>query len=629
MGFKKRDPEAQNTERAFVEVAMRRGGREPCEECVERCRRVHGRRPSAWRVTCFFKIMLSDDVHSVMFIPPKFARTIMSLAGQRVRLEDINGNCWTVKISLVGGQLAFKRGWRKFFVDHSIEIGDLLMFHYHLGSQFMVKIFDRSACERLNFSDKSGVDEGALLEGGEVHLPSSVLDLTPVEDPLPINDEVSVEKEGSCSAVNSHSDHRDAEALAVRNNEALDGDNIKSRPHAASSQGCAEVPSYMIDRNAVYEERARSSLFDSSNMEIAGCNNAVEEPEVLKNEQSSCSSVELIDSNASLNETMRKRKTCEGASPDATVVKVLRRKCTSVDAQKAESKAICEIVTASPLAQIESNLDHGKAVTQNPGISYEAPRGDSPDVPGLEVPSIKCSNEYADKVQQKPTGVHGTASLLALTSTLDHGKATMQNLGLSNEATKGISPDVSLVVEAPGRKCTSEDVNEVQSKTTCEHGTASPLAQIEPAINHDKATRETASNVSMSEVFRRKCSYLDTDKVQLETTREDGAASPCAPIDSTPDHEKAGLQDLEISNKATRAASPDVLAVKASNRNFTFGVASRLRSKTLAHGKSATLNLGISNADRRGPSPDVLVVEMPTRKCTSERCSQSNVENYL
>ncbi|KAK9104239.1 hypothetical protein Scep_021083 [Stephania cephalantha] len=375
----------------------------------------------------------------------------------------------------------------------------------------------------------------------------------------------------------------------------------------------------MIDRNAVHEERARSSLFDSSNMEIAGCNNAVEEPEVLKNEQSSCSSVELIDSNASLNETMRKRKTCEGASPDATVVKVLRRKCTSVDAEKAESKAICEIVTASPLAQIESNLDHGKAVTQNPGISYEAPRGDSPDVLGLEVPSIKCSNEYADKVQQKPTGVHGTAFSLALTeSTLDHGKATMQNLGLSNEATKGVSPDVSLVVEAPGRKCTSEDANEVQSKTTCEHGTAPPLAQIEPAINHDKATRETASNVSMSKVFRRKCSYLDTDKVQLETTREDGAASPCAPIDSTPDHEKAGLQDLEISNKATRAASPDVLAVKASNRNFTFGVASRLRSKTLAHGKCATRNLGISNADRRGPSPDVLVVEMPTRKCTSK-----------
>ncbi|KAK9090220.1 hypothetical protein Sjap_023397 [Stephania japonica] len=754
MVFKRRGPETQITERAFVEVvAMRRGVREPCEECVERCRRVHGRRPSALRVTWFFKIMLSDDIHSVMFIPPRFAWRIMSLAGQSVQLEDVNGNCWTVKISLVGGQLTFKRGWRKFFVDHYIEIGDLLMFHYHSGSQFMVKIFDKSACERLNFSDRSVVDERAMLDVGEVHIPSSVLDLTPIEDPLPMIEE------GSCLADNSHSDHsRDAEVVVMTNNEALDSDNNKSRPHVVSSQRCAEVPFDMIDGNEVHEERTRSSCLDLSNMEMAGCNNAVEGAEVLRNEQSSHSNVGLIDSNAAHNEKIRKRKKCEGASLDVTVVKVPRRKCTSEDAEEAESKAICEIVTASPVSQIESNLDHGKAVTENPGISYEAARGASPDVPRLEVPSIKCSYEDADKVQPKTTGVHGTTSLLALTesilnhgkaitqntgifneatrgaspdvpelevpgikcsnedankvlpkttgvhgtasskaltestldhgkvamqilglsneatkgvspdvslvvavprrectskdanevqskttcehgtasplaqieSTIDHEKATMQNLGLSNEATKGVSPDVSLVVEAPGRKCTCEDANEVHSKTTYEHGTASPLNQIESTIDHEKAVmqnlgvsdeatcREVTSNVSTGKVFRRKCSYLDTYKVQLKITSEDVAASSCAPIDSTQDHEKAALQDLEISNEATRAASPDVSVLKASKGNFTSGVASRLRSKTLGRGKSAMRNLGISNVARRRPSPDVSVVKMPTRKCTSK-----------
>lgn len=48
----------------------------------------------------------------------------------------------------VNGSLAFQNGWHEFSVDHSIEVGDFLVFHHFKGSHFLVEIFGRSGCEK-------------------------------------------------------------------------------------------------------------------------------------------------------------------------------------------------------------------------------------------------------------------------------------------------------------------------------------------------------------------------------------------------------------------------------------------------------------------------------------------------
>lgn len=44
--------------------------------------------------------------------------------------------------------LLFANGWKKFVSDHSIELGDFLVFRYDGGLHFSVLVFDATACEK-------------------------------------------------------------------------------------------------------------------------------------------------------------------------------------------------------------------------------------------------------------------------------------------------------------------------------------------------------------------------------------------------------------------------------------------------------------------------------------------------
>ncbi|KAK7302197.1 hypothetical protein RJT34_13079 [Clitoria ternatea] len=111
-------------------------------------------------------------------IPPRFGRIVSDLVDKKVILKDLNGQQWKVKVSKVNGSIAFEEGWDVFSMDHGLEVGYFLVFNYNKDSHFDVKIYDTSACERLDFSkernqrkrsrDKNGsqVKEGMLVTQG-------------------------------------------------------------------------------------------------------------------------------------------------------------------------------------------------------------------------------------------------------------------------------------------------------------------------------------------------------------------------------------------------------------------------------------------------------------------------------
>lgn len=88
----------------------------------------------------------------LQFLPPKFARTVVALVDKETYLEDSTGRRWRVTLSDVDGSLAFQKGWRDFLLDHDIQLGDFLIFHYIMGSHFVVQIYGKSGCEKLDFS---------------------------------------------------------------------------------------------------------------------------------------------------------------------------------------------------------------------------------------------------------------------------------------------------------------------------------------------------------------------------------------------------------------------------------------------------------------------------------------------
>ncbi|KAL0429573.1 UNVERIFIED_CONTAM: hypothetical protein Sradi_0583300 [Sesamum radiatum] len=101
----------------------------------------------------FFKIMFGKDYSKVLYLPPKFARTVNHLAGQEIQIEDSSGLRWSVTLSHVNGSLAFQKGWPKFFLDHGLKEGEFVVFNYVNRSHFVVQIYGKRACERINFNN--------------------------------------------------------------------------------------------------------------------------------------------------------------------------------------------------------------------------------------------------------------------------------------------------------------------------------------------------------------------------------------------------------------------------------------------------------------------------------------------
>ncbi|KAM0940248.1 putative transcription factor B3-Domain family [Dioscorea sansibarensis] len=116
---------------------------------------------------CFFKIMIGN-FSDAMFIPPICIGTLEVLLDKYCSIEDSNGQIWEVKLSLLNGSMAFTHGWRDFVFDHSIVVGELVVFRYaNTGTKFHAQIFSTTGAERVKLIQPENCHE-------ELHLDKTV-----------------------------------------------------------------------------------------------------------------------------------------------------------------------------------------------------------------------------------------------------------------------------------------------------------------------------------------------------------------------------------------------------------------------------------------------------------------------
>ncbi|KAK9109021.1 hypothetical protein Sjap_017081 [Stephania japonica] len=77
----------------------------------------------------FFKVMFGDFGRR-MRIPRVFIRYLLEESPDQVNLEGPSGNIWRVKIKRTKDDIYLDQGWEAFKVDHSLAMGNALLFEY-------------------------------------------------------------------------------------------------------------------------------------------------------------------------------------------------------------------------------------------------------------------------------------------------------------------------------------------------------------------------------------------------------------------------------------------------------------------------------------------------------------------
>ncbi|KAK4414176.1 B3 domain-containing protein [Sesamum alatum] len=197
----------------------------------------------------FFKIMFGKDYSKVLYLPPKFARTVEHLAGQEFQIEDSSGLRWSVTLSYLNGSWAFQKGWPKFFLDHGLEEGQILIFNYVNGSHFVVQVYERTACERINFDNETDRPNKRSRRGTE----------TVSEDAtVPTTDLNSRDKPGSAASVASGSEFQTHQTHKL--GAKFDSGRLQVLPIPINM----EDPTCMINRDdGYYQGEDRNFLYES------------------------------------------------------------------------------------------------------------------------------------------------------------------------------------------------------------------------------------------------------------------------------------------------------------------------------------------------------------------------------
>ncbi|MQL73928.1 hypothetical protein Taro_006280, partial [Colocasia esculenta] len=95
----------------------------------------------------FFKVLLGDFSHQLS-IPRKFVFLFHEKLPETVDLKDPLGKRWHVKLKKAEDYIFLEDGWEEFVRDHSLEVGDFLVFRFSGDSCLNVLIFDASGCEK-------------------------------------------------------------------------------------------------------------------------------------------------------------------------------------------------------------------------------------------------------------------------------------------------------------------------------------------------------------------------------------------------------------------------------------------------------------------------------------------------
>ncbi|CAM0945396.1 unnamed protein product [Alopecurus aequalis] len=97
----------------------------------------------------FIKLVYNNNFKEFLSIPPVVEPKLKDFTNRRVSLKDSEGKFSSVRLSVVDGSLAFYEGWNSFVSDHSIRLGDVLLFEYTARLHFSVRVFGMDSCERV------------------------------------------------------------------------------------------------------------------------------------------------------------------------------------------------------------------------------------------------------------------------------------------------------------------------------------------------------------------------------------------------------------------------------------------------------------------------------------------------
>ncbi|XP_043721389.1 B3 domain-containing protein Os11g0197600-like [Telopea speciosissima] len=113
----------------------------------------------------FFKVFLPGFSSECLKIPIAFFKHLKERASCVVSLTGPSGNTWQVRLVWNIDGWFFQDGWPMFVRDHSIQVGDFIVFKYDGESQFSVRIFDKSGCEKqAAFSVSCSQDTGFIIK---------------------------------------------------------------------------------------------------------------------------------------------------------------------------------------------------------------------------------------------------------------------------------------------------------------------------------------------------------------------------------------------------------------------------------------------------------------------------------
>lgn len=103
----------------------------------------------------FFKVMCGD-FRNTLKLPLAFTQRFEAELKTKSVLKDPTGTWWYVKAKKIEDHLFFKNNWPRFVESNSLQYGDVLIFTYVGDSTFVVKIYDRTECEKDFASAKNG-----------------------------------------------------------------------------------------------------------------------------------------------------------------------------------------------------------------------------------------------------------------------------------------------------------------------------------------------------------------------------------------------------------------------------------------------------------------------------------------
>ncbi|KAK9278836.1 hypothetical protein L1049_028415 [Liquidambar formosana] len=242
---------------------------EACAECTHKCLLVHRKNKTPTPITSFFKVMIGDHFTKVLFLPPKFACTVADLIGQKTHLEDSSGRRWSVTLDNHNGSFAFLQGWHAFALDHGLEVGDFIAFHYIMGSHFVVQIYGKTGCEKIEFSEENSsqkkrtrTNKNSISRDGPCH----TIDKGSMNKQ---SSSISAVSGSDVELIQSQCNVNDVEKVQMATENTSNCENSDGRPLTVSKAEYVEEPYYMINRDLTYNQgEDRSSLFDLSNFEM-------------------------------------------------------------------------------------------------------------------------------------------------------------------------------------------------------------------------------------------------------------------------------------------------------------------------------------------------------------------------